>query len=118
MKRTLGILIGGFCFAWIVKAIALPVFAYFAYKDDFIRLSSLCANAMDESWFAEQFEDGALRQSTDVHLMVCHEYDKLRKKLLVLGLSEDMLSLFGLEATETYQRTVSEISKPHRFLER
>lgn len=107
-----------FCLLWIGKVLLLPSVAYLYYKDDFIELSSRCGTAMDETWFLAQQKDGLLNKTGDVHLMVCHDYDKLRKKLLILGVSESVLAYLGLEALELQQKSVSDIVEPHRFLER
>lgn len=107
-----------FCIAWLGKNIAAPAFAYFFFKDDYMQLSSRCANAMDETWFVEQEEHNNLKESTQIHLLVCHEYDKTRKKMLAFGLSENALAYLGLKALETGQQPASRITEQHRFQSR
>ena len=67
-----------------------------------------CDQAMRDHFIAKQavivdVSDSAVRnlQAAEVGLLDCHEYDKLRKKLLTWGLSEEDLSLIGLEAMES-----------------
>lgn len=56
-----------------------------------------------------------LKASADVELTVCHNYDKLRKRLLIAGLSENDLALLGLEALEVERITVKRMVEPHRM---
>ena len=56
-----------------------------------------------------------LNASADVELTICHEYDKLRKRLLIAGLTEDDLALLGLEALEVERITVKRMVEPHRM---
>jgi len=57
----------------------------------------------------------ALRLSGDVGMLVCHDYDKLRKRLLIHGMSEDQLALLGLEVLEVEQITVRQMVDAHRM---
>jgi len=107
-----------FCVGWLGKNIIAPSAGYFLFKDEYIQLSSQCANAMDETWFAEQEKDDGLNKSSKIHLLVCHEYDKLRKKMLIFGVSENTLSYLGLTALETGQQPASRIIEQHRFQSR
>ncbi|MAR00831.1 MAG: TIGR03982 family His-Xaa-Ser system protein [Oceanospirillaceae bacterium] len=107
-----------FCVAWLTKQVILPSYGYLAYKNSFMELSSKCGTAMDESWFISKSGQQEIVKSAEVHLMICHEYDKVRKTMLSLGVSENILAFLGLEALEIHQRTVSEIADPHRFTER
>ena len=56
-----------------------------------------------------------LKISGAVSLTVCHDYDKLRKKLLIAGVSEHRLALLGLEGLEVERITVSRMVEPHRM---
>jgi hypothetical protein len=53
--------------------------------------------------------------SAEIGLTVCHEYDKLRKRLLILGVTEETLALRGLEALENERIPVSRMIEPHRM---
>jgi len=119
MKRQFfKFLVGTFCLAWLLKNIIAPVGALAFYYDEYLTLSSGCATAMDESWFIEQKGHPQLDKTAQVHLLVCHEYDKTRKVMLSMGLSEDVLSYLGLKALEINQRTAEEFVEQHRFQER
>jgi hypothetical protein len=69
--------------------------------------------AMRGSSYAQK--DDVLRVSSDIGLTVCHEYDKLRKQLLIAGVSEESLALIGLENLESEQIPVSRMVDPHRM---
>lgn len=56
-----------------------------------------------------------LKISGAVSLTVCHEYDKLRKQLLIAGVSEHRLALLGLEGLEVEKIPVSRMVEPHRM---
>jgi hypothetical protein len=56
-----------------------------------------------------------LNISGAVSLTVCHEYDKLRKQLLIAGVSEHRLALLGLEGLEVEKIPVSRMVEPHRM---
>jgi hypothetical protein len=40
-------------------------------------------------------------EAAELGLLDCHQYDKLRKRMLVWGVSENMLSAIGLEVLES-----------------
>lgn len=56
-----------------------------------------------------------LNISGAVSLTVCHDYDKLRKQLLVAGVTEHRLALLGLEGLEVERIPVSRMVEPHRM---
>ncbi|MDG9670543.1 TIGR03982 family His-Xaa-Ser system protein [Hahella sp. CR1] len=93
-------IVGAFCLVWLAKNALAPVSAYIYFHSDYMRLASACADAMDEGWFAEQENSPELNKTTKVHLLSCHEYDKTRKIMLIMGLNENVLSYLGLKALE------------------
>jgi His-Xaa-Ser system protein (TIGR03982 family) len=118
IKTVFQLVVIVFCITWLGKNIVAPAMAYVYFQTDYKRLASQCANAMDETWFVEQEGLDELEQSAEIHLMVCHEYDKTRKVMLVMGLSENVLAYLGLKALETEQQPVSRLVEQHRFRER
>jgi len=110
--------VGTFCAIWLIKNAIAPITAYAYFHNDYMRLASACADAMDESWFAEQKYSPALDKTAQVHLLSCHEYDKTRKLMLIMGLNENVLSYLGLKALEINQRSAEEFVEQHRFRER
>lgn len=107
-----------FCLLWIAKNILMPIGTYLYFKDEYVSLSGLCANAMDESWFVEQSDMHNKDELTAIHLLDCHEYDKTRKLMLSAGLSEHILSYLGLSGLEIGQKSADRLVEQHRFIER
>ena len=60
-------------------------------------------------------KDPALEISGMVGLAVCHQYDVLRKRMLINGVSEERLALIGLKGLENEQIPVSRMVDPHRM---
>ncbi|WP_242674533.1 TIGR03982 family His-Xaa-Ser system protein [Marinobacter halodurans] len=118
MTRTFQVIVALFCLGWLAKNLVVPAVAYWLYQDDYVALASQCGEAMDESWFAQQAPELVDDRSSQVQLLVCHEYDKTRKVMLSMGLSESVLAYLGLKALETGQHSAQEIVEQHRFQQR
>ena len=54
-------------------------------------------------------------EATEVGLLDCHEYDKLRKRMLVWGLNENQLASIGLEALEEKQYEIRRFIEIHEI---
>lgn len=98
----------------------VPFVAGRYYASEFRRLTTECDQAMhDEAVLREgtagAAKDKALTISADIGLAVCHDYDKLRKRMLILGVTEERLALLGLEALEIEQIPVERMVQPHRM---
>ncbi len=92
------------------------------YKNQYQESMFTCDQAMREHLIAKNRaiydpSEKALDklQAAEVGLTDCHEYDKLRKKLLSNGVNEFELSLAGLEAIELRNKDVREFVKTHEF---
>lgn len=90
------------------------------YSEEYKRLAFACDMAMHEEASLRQKsgdsrETEALILSADVGLMICHDYDKLRKTMLTYGISEDRLAMLGLEVLEVEQITVQQMVDAHRM---
>ncbi|BFM22474.1 hypothetical protein R50076_35230 [Gilvimarinus japonicus] len=83
-----------------------------------MHLSSECARAMDNAWFTDQIDNKALEKTSNIHLITCHNYDMVRKKLLVSGVSDDLLAYLNLRALELNQHSAEDLVEQHRFKER
>jgi hypothetical protein len=97
-----------------------PWVAYLWYQGQYRKLTLECDLAMHDEVALRADTTGAskhplLAVSGAVGLTVCHDYDKLRKELLILGVSEDRLALMGLEVLEAEQITVDRMIDPHRM---
>ncbi len=104
----------------VMMEYAVPALADWYYQDEYRKLAAECDQAMHEEaalrpGTAGSAKNPALALSADVELMVCHEYDKLRKRLLGLRVSEGRLALRSLEALEIEQIPVSRLVAPHRM---
>ncbi len=84
-----------------------PVAASHLWSDTYKELMFKCDHVMREHYIAKravELSPSAVTvrnlEATEVALLDCHEYDKLRKRMLVWGISEDFLALIGLEALE------------------
>ena len=60
-------------------------------------------------------DSNTLLGSTEIALLDCHEYDKLRKKLIILGLNEADLSLISLNYIEKKSDDLIEVIKTHEI---
>jgi His-Xaa-Ser system protein (TIGR03982 family) len=105
-----------FCILWIMKEIILPVGAASLYSKKYMKLVVECGLAMEGNWYSTQ-ENNISKEDT-IELLVCHDYDKTRKILLMSGLPEEYLSWLGLKALEIYQRPAKEFVEKHKFIVR
>jgi hypothetical protein len=97
-----------------------PFVADLYYRDQYRQLVIQCDQAMHDEvalrkGTAIAASEPLLATSADVDLAICHEYDKLRKRLLGFGVTEEQLALRGLEALEIEQIPVSRMVDPHRM---
>lgn len=105
---------------WLASDFVVPWSVYWWHAEEYRRLVVDCDLAMhDEAALrnADLPEDKAtvMRVSGDVGLLSCHEYDKLRKRMLIAGVSEHQLALLGLEGLEFERIPVSRMVEPHRM---
>ena len=107
-----------FCIGWLIKNIVVPLSVGIYSYTPFIELVAKCDMAMNSSWYISQLNNPQLSKSEQVQMLDCHEYDELRKIMLISGLSEDYLSYLGLKALEIHQRSIEDMVKQHRFIER
>lgn len=88
------------------------------WREDYKSLMFKCDQVMRDHYIAKQAiklspneETIANLKAAEVGLLDCHEYDKLRKRMLSWGVSDNELSAIGLEALE------SESYELRRFVE-
>jgi hypothetical protein len=97
-----------------------PQIAALLYKEDYKSLAFQCDMAMHDEAAIRSYDDSfpgieQLRASADVQLLVCHEYDKLRKKMLLLGVSDNQLALYALESIEIEMIPLDRLVDQHRM---
>ena len=92
------------------------------YQKDYGNHVFNCDNAMREHFIAKsqlssQPSPSAVSflQSAEVALIDCHEYDKFRKRLISLGLTENDLAIMGLKAIEEKQTDLSNLVREHEI---
>lgn len=112
---TRGIVIT-FCVCWLSVYVILPAGGAALYSFSYMEQVVHCDTAMESAWYGPI--DAAETKAETIHLLDCHDYDKTRKTMLMLGLPETYLSWLGLQALEIYQRPAAELAEPHKFRER
>ena len=96
-----------------------PLLYFAAHKEQFAELMVECDSAMhveaDAAAAARSKEAGndSALIAAEVQLTVCHEYDILRKKMLINGVKEDSLSLLGLRTMERRGVPLKDMIAPH-----
>lgn len=104
----------------IYQEYARPMIADYLYGETYKKLALACDLAMHEEAALREIETDEpamqrLKLSADVGMLVCHDYDLMRKKLLLSGMSEDQLAMLGLEVLEVEQITVQQMVDAHRM---
>lgn len=110
MKRfliTLNVIAAAMVIAFGFKSLALPAIAATYWAEDYKGLMFKCDQVMREHFIAKKEvelapseESVKALEAAEVGLLDCHEYDKLRKLMTDLGVSDSKLSSIGLTALE------------------
>ncbi len=110
------------CIALFFKFMAIPIYAKHAYAEEYKNLVFQCDNVMRDHLIAknrvnfEKSEDAIKNlHSAEIGLLTCNDYDKLRKRMIVFGVTEAELSLLGLEAIEDKSGDVRGYVRTHEF---
>ena len=109
-------------FSYGVAEYVIPKVATIFWKGDYQSLMFQCDHIMREHFIAKQLvlsepSEKAVNnlESSEVGLLSCHEYDKLRKQLLSFGVSEAQLGLIGLEVIEKNAEDVRRFVEIHEI---
>jgi hypothetical protein len=125
VKRIL--IVGNFAAIFLVVVYgmieyAAPIAASEIWREDYKELMFKCDSAMREHLIAKQAvtvdaNDQTVKnlRATEVGILECHDYDKLRKRMLVWGVSENQLSAIGLEALESKAYDLQRFIEIHEF---
>ena len=104
------------------KLLLVPAIAKHWYRERYKDLVFQCDDVMRAHFIAKSQvsvapSEEAIKnlRAAEVSLLACHDYDKLRKKLLTLGLSEADLGSLGLEAIEEKSKDVMEFVRTHEI---
>ena len=114
-EKSFKIIVAVFCVTWMIKEVLIPVTVGAYYSSSYKKLVIACDTAMDDSWYQKKKKLGKTEQ---IQLLSCHDYDKIRKVMLISGVSREYLSYLGLSALDIYQRPAEEYVKQHRFEKR
>ena len=102
--------------------VAMPAVASGLWAEDYKDLMYECDNAMREHFIAKKAVELTpsaasveLLNAAELSLMSCHDYDKLRKRLISWGLDANALSLIGLEAIEEKAYELQHFVQIHEF---
>jgi len=119
---TLNILASLSCIALVTKYIAVPYIAEVVYREDYKKLVFACDNVMRDHLIAknrvnvDKSEDSIKQlHSAEVGLLTCDDYDKLRKRMMILGVNEENLAMLGIEAIEEKSNDVRNFVKTHEI---
>ena len=98
----------------------MPMFAETLFKKDYQTLMFKCDNVMRDHLIAKNrvmFEksDKSLLslKAAEIGLISCHDYDRLRKKLQMWGVTDSELSYMGLEAIEKNAKDIKKYVEIH-----
>lgn len=99
-----------------------PAIAEAVYAERYKELMFQCDHVMREHFIAKQMVLASPTEETvrnleaaEVGLTACHEYDKMRKKMIRWGLSENALARIGLEAIEKHATDVRTFVEIHEI---
>ena len=102
---------------YVVPQVALKL-----NKENYQSLMFQCDLVMREHFIAKQLvvvspSEKTIKnlEASEVGLLTCHEYDKLRKQLLSYGASEVQLSMIGLEVMEKKAEDVQRFVEIHEI---
>ena len=105
-----------------IERYVAPFAAKVVYGEKYKELMFQCDHVMREHFIAKQMVLATTNKQTvrnlktaEIGLTTCHEYDKLRKKLLSWGISENGLSLLGLEAIEERASDIRKFIEIHEI---
>ena len=110
------------CISLALKYIAVPYAVSGIYKERYKELVFACDNVMRDHLIAKnkvvnEKSEQSIKQlkAAELGLLTCDDYDRLRKKMIDLGVSEGRLSMYGLEAIEEKSEDVRTFVRTHEF---
>lgn len=99
-----------------------PALASRLWARDYKDLMFKCDQVMREHYIAKRLVEaqpgtGSVKnlESSELGLLDCHDYDRLRKRMLSWGVTSDRLSAIGLEALEEKKYELRDFVKIHEI---
>lgn len=113
-----------FFFLGSIYKVPYKFFLKYLYQNEYADLVYKCDYVMKNHYIAKakvihkpSAESLGELELAEIALIDCQIYDKLRKKLIFLGLNENDLSYIGLEAIEKKSADIMEIIEIHEIKE-
>ena len=110
------------CLALAVKFIVAPYAVNNFYGEEYKEKMFICDSAMRNHLIAKNrvtveksMESLKVLEMSEVGLVHCHDYDKLRKFMISWGVSPNDLSKLGLEAIEENNTHIDTFIETHEF---
>lgn len=110
------------CVAYIAYDEAKPLLASTLWANDYKKLMFNCDQVMREHYIAKralEIDSSPVNlrnlQASEVGLLDCHEYDKLRKRMISWGLDGQDLSYIGIEALEEQDYELRDFVEIHEI---
>jgi len=107
---------------WGIKEYVAPSIAVAMFETEYKDKMFQCDHVMREHFIAKQMvlaspTDESTRNldASEIGLVTCHEYDKLRKHLIGWGVTENRLAEIGLEAIEKKATEVRKFVEIHEI---
>ena len=107
---------------WAIEHYAIPKFVLATNADRYKDLMFKCDHVMREHFIAKQMVHAAPNEETirnlessEIGLISCHDYDKLRKSLMSWGVSENQIAAVGLNAIEEKASDIRKFVEIHEI---
>ena len=107
---------------WGADRYIAPMIAVAVYGDEYKEMMFQCDHVMREHFIAKQLVLAAPTEETirnleaaEIGLTTCHDYDKLRKKMIGWGVKENELASLGLEVIEKRATDVRKFVEIHEI---
>ena len=119
---TANLLAAAVVIAWGAEHFVAPGIAVALYAEDYKEKMFQCDHVMREHFIAKQMvlakaSEETIRnlEAAEIGLTVCHDYDRLRKKMIGWGVSENDLASIGLEAIERRATDIRKFVEIHEI---
>ena len=110
------------CIIISFNLVVFPNLAKLIFSDQYKTLMFQCDNVMKAHLIAKNRvlvdkSESSVNElkASEIGLLSCHDYDKLRKKMLNWGLNENDLAIIGLEALEENSKDIMDFVNTHEF---
>ena len=110
------------CIGLGIKFLIMPAIAQTVFKSEYQTLMFNCDNVMRDHLIAKnrviyQKSKTSLKQlrAAEIGLISCHDYDRLRKRMKIWGVTDTELSYIGLEAIEKNTKDIMKYVETHQF---